>query len=185
MTKEDIDVPVPAAKQLLQGSSSPLNLSHLLLVFRHWSQAEEGDIWDVCLIGVVTRSVKWDTYLCYSFSYWKRHQLCVGHHRISQGREGRALWTWRTVNEKRREKDGASGRPSLLINSVIAPEPRYGAEPRPARQLHHFRFSSDFPSPSNVCTIHHSYLPIRKGKLIGHMHMPPAPSTLTITTGPL
>jgi hypothetical protein len=31
---------VPAAKQLLHGSSSPLNLSHLLLVFRHWSQAE-------------------------------------------------------------------------------------------------------------------------------------------------
>ena len=34
-------VPVPAAKQLLQGSSSPLNLSHLLLVFRHWSHAKE------------------------------------------------------------------------------------------------------------------------------------------------
>jgi len=34
-----MDVPVPVAKQLLQGSSSLLNLSHLLLVFRHWSQA--------------------------------------------------------------------------------------------------------------------------------------------------
>jgi hypothetical protein len=28
-------VPVPAAKQLLQGSSSLFDLSHLLLVFRH------------------------------------------------------------------------------------------------------------------------------------------------------
>jgi len=46
MEERGIDVPVPAAKQLLQGSSSLLNLSHLLLVFRHWSQAKEGDSWD-------------------------------------------------------------------------------------------------------------------------------------------
>lgn len=39
-----MEVPVPAAKQLLQGSSSPLNLSHLLLVLRHWSQAKEREI---------------------------------------------------------------------------------------------------------------------------------------------
>jgi hypothetical protein len=33
--RERRGVPVPAAKQLLQGSSSLFDLSHLLLVFRH------------------------------------------------------------------------------------------------------------------------------------------------------
>jgi hypothetical protein len=51
-----MDVPVPAAKQLLQGSSSLLNLSHLLLVFRHWSQAKERDSWDEWVTGQLVRT---------------------------------------------------------------------------------------------------------------------------------
>lgn len=57
MEERGIDVPVPAAKQLLQGSSSLLNLSHLLLVFRHWSQAKEWDSWDQWVNG---RGLRWE-----------------------------------------------------------------------------------------------------------------------------
>ena len=55
MGERGMDVPVSAAKQLLQGSSSLLNLSHLLLVFRHWSQAKERDSWDECVNGMGRR----------------------------------------------------------------------------------------------------------------------------------
>jgi hypothetical protein len=90
-------IPVPAAKQLLQGSSSPLNLSHLLFVLRHWSQAEESKIrW------AGQREAK--TGLCCSFSYWTP-RLDVGHRRICRDHGGKALQTWRR-NSRSRERRG-------------------------------------------------------------------------------
>ena len=111
-------VPVPAAKQLLQGSSSPLNLSHLLLVLRHWSQAKEREISRDERAAGAGR-----TCLCCSFSYWKP-RLGVGHRRICRDREGKALQTWRRNNQSRERRKKTEERPpshAAQWGSVIGP----------------------------------------------------------------
>jgi hypothetical protein len=101
-------VPVPAAKQLLQGSSSPLNLSHLLLVLRHWSHAKEGKVSQDG--GSGARS----TGLCCSFFYWTP-RLDVGRRRICRDRDGKALQTWRMNSQSKERRMGkkTEERPSV------------------------------------------------------------------------
>ena len=151
-----MDVPVPAAKQLLQGSSSLLNLSHLLLVFRHWSQAKERDSWDEWVTEDGSRmGGAAGTDLCCSFSCWQP-QLGVVRRRSSQSQEGEALRTW----EERRKKSYDPRHQLSSFSFTIAPLPRFLARQEMRGGAKGPPFLVILCAPPPRCTITISYLHI-------------------------
>jgi hypothetical protein len=164
-------VPVPAAKQLLQGSSSPLNLSHLLLVFRHWSHAEEREVsQDGGAAGQGVRA----SAAPFSIGRLGGMLVIVRYVRIGKGRvyrHGERIARVRREGRGRRQKNGPGCHAVRLGISVI----------RPWHAIDALSLVAGSPAAGTLYKIHFFIFVFHsKGKLNGNAQMPP----LTIATRP-